>query len=105
MQSIAVTVWPEAKSPVINPRSIARSKPWLGFQNPLFPIMTLISWLGLGGFITWLLADFSRALDKPSAFLPPWSVFSLFVVAAVLVWRFWSGKNNRCTATETRGVQ
>ena len=71
----------------------ARAKLSLWFKGFFFAMVILPAWLGLGVFMAWLLADFNRAMAQSAALLPPWSVFYLFFVCAIVMGWFRMGKS------------
>src|SRR5882724_9822357 len=92
MNSIAVTEWTGAAiGKNLNEEASAKSS--LCFKSFFFAMVALPAWLGLGVFLTWLLADFNRAMAQPAALFPPWSVFCLFFVCAIVMGWFRMGKS------------
>ena len=54
---------------------LERPRRWVALILPFF---ALLLWLLAGSLITWLVADFDRALAPAKSTLPPWFVFLLF---------------------------
>ena len=51
----------------------------------ILPVFALLLWLLAGSLLTWLLADFNRALAPVESSIAPWLVSSLFVATTVAV--------------------
>ena len=55
------------------------------FSKPVFQFVSLALWLVVGGFLTWLIADFNRTFGMRIVSLPPWGVLALFLVSTFLI--------------------
>ena len=77
-----------------------RPRRWMAL---IVPFLALLLWLLAGSLITWLVADFDRALAPAKSTLPPWFVFSLFFAPVIVVgWLFVrSWKRNHCRSSIT----
>jgi len=69
----------------------------------LFQFITLVLWLLAGGFMTWLVADFNRTLEQPVAPVPPWFIFSLFLVSTFFI--CWLNRRSHARAAASLASQ
>ena len=78
-----------------------RPRRWVAL---ILPFLALLLWLLAGSLITWLVADFDRALAPAKSTLPPWFVFLLFFAPAIVVgWLFvrsWKRSPSRSSINE-----
>jgi hypothetical protein len=55
--------------------------------------IALVLWFFAGGLITWLVADFDRALAPAKTTLSPWLIFSLFLITGLFSsWLFFRSR-------------
>src|SRR5712675_1144126 len=54
-------------------------------HNSLILLSCLLAWLGIGGFLSWLIGDFSRAYNETNSTAISLLIFSMFFMAAVVV--------------------
>ena len=73
---------------VLNLKAVEAAKPAKKLASwRVAPMLIPALWLGLGAFLSWLLADFNRTLQpSPSPLpVPAWLVFLLFAASALII--------------------
>jgi len=87
MENICINVSPVSGTPDaatrIEPAKVG-SRP--SFSKPVFQFVSLALWLVVGGFLTWLIADFNRTFGMRVVSLPPWGVLGLFLGSTFLIY-------------------
>ena len=79
---LSQTFGPAQETQVVEKKEAARAR----FRdNPLILIACLFAWVGMGGFLSWLVGDFSRAYGEAHATAVSLLIFSMFLIAALVV--------------------
>src|SRR5262245_45168576 len=65
------------------------------WKSLALPAIGIVLWLAVGCWLTWLLADFNRALAPETSFLPPSLIFAGFLGCAFVIGAFsWRSARN-----------
>jgi len=68
-------------------------------HNSLILLGCLLAWLAMGGFLSWLIGDFSRAYNETNSTAISLLIFSMFFMTAVVValirWSSFRGHGRR----------
>jgi hypothetical protein len=68
-------------------------------HNSLILLGCLLAWLVMGGFLSWLIGDFSRAYNETNSTAISLLIFSMFFMTAVVValirWSSFRGHSRR----------